>query len=73
MVRSSISANSAAEAEVYTVELFKEGGEGAGLSACNDSLPIALGPYDLHRIEGPDRLVMLCDRARVIRRSDRPV
>jgi len=43
------------------------------LSACNDSLPIALGLYDLHRIEGPDRLVMLCDRARVIRRSDRPV
>ena len=35
MVRSSISATLAAEAEViegkYTVELFKEGGEGAGI------------------------------------------
>ena len=60
----------------YTVELFKQGGEGAGIErvlASNDSLPIALGLYDLHRIEHPDRLVTLCDRARVIRRSDRPV
>ena len=59
----------------YTVELFKEGGEGAGVEhvlASNDSLSIALGLYDLHRIDHPDRLVMLCDRARVIRRSDRP-
>ena len=52
----------------YTVELFKQGGEGAGIErvlASNDSPPIALGLCDLHRIEHPDRLVMLCDRARV--------
>ena len=34
----------------YTVELFKQGGEGAGIErvlASNDSPPIALGLYDL--------------------------
>ncbi len=60
----------------YTIVLFNNGGECAGVDrvlASNDSLSIALGLYDLHRIEHPDRLVMLCELARVIRRSDGPL
>ena len=60
----------------YTVELFKEGGEGTGVErvlAGNDDLAVAVSLYELHRIDNPKRFVMLCDRARVIRRSDRRI
>jgi hypothetical protein len=58
----------------FTVVLFKNGGKDAGVDrvlASNDNHSVALGLYDLHRIDHPDRLVKLCDGARIIRRSDR--
>ncbi len=59
----------------YTVELFKEGGEGAGQDAelgRDESLDVARALYRLMRLRYSDRLVMLCDRARILARSDRP-
>ena len=59
----------------YTVELYKEGGEGAGVEtvlAREVQLDAARELYRSHVKQYPDRLVMLCDRARVLARSDRP-
>jgi hypothetical protein len=59
----------------YTIELFKVGGEGAGLEAVvarDDRLDVARVLYELVIEEYSGRLVMLCDRARVLARSDRP-
>jgi hypothetical protein len=55
--------------------LFREGGEREGvdrLLASPETLAAALALYDTHRLQHPGRLVMLCDGARVVRRSDRP-
>ncbi len=59
----------------YSIELFKEGGEGAGIERVlvrHDSLAVARALYKAAVLNHPDRLLMLCDRARVLARSDRP-
>ena len=59
----------------YTIELFKKGGEGAGLEEIldqHDDLTIARAIYRGRAEQYPGRLIMLCDRARVLARSDRP-
>lgn len=59
----------------YTIELFKPGGDGAGLECVLDSddrLDHARALYGRAVMRHPGRLVMLCDRARVLARSDRP-
>jgi hypothetical protein len=59
----------------FTIELFKRGGEGAGLECVLDSddvLDAARALYRRALMRYPRRLVMLCDRARVLARSDRP-
>ncbi len=59
----------------YSVELFKEGGEGAGQEEIvdrHDNLTVARAIYRGRVAQFPGRLVMLCDRARVLARSDRP-
>lgn len=59
----------------YSVELFKRGGEAAGLETVldrHDSLAIARALYRGRVEQYPRRLVMLCDRALVLARSDRP-
>jgi hypothetical protein len=59
----------------YTIELCRPGGEGAGIERVferQDDLIIARNLYLTIAKEYPDRVVMLCDRARVLARSDRP-
>ena len=59
----------------YSVELFKEGGEGAGQEEIidrHDNLTVARAIYRGQVSQNPGRLVMLCDRARILARSDRP-
>ena len=59
----------------YSVELFKEGGEGAGQEEIidrHDNLTVARAIYRSRVSQNPGRLVMLCDRARILARSDRP-
>jgi hypothetical protein len=59
----------------YSIELFRDGGEGAGIEVVlvrHDSLAAARALYKSAILNHPDRLVMLCDRARVLARSDRP-
>ena len=59
----------------YSVELFREGGEGAGVErvlARHKNLTVARTLYKDALRDNPGRLVMLCDRARVLARSDRP-
>ena len=59
----------------YSIELFREGGEGAGIEtilARHDSLAASRNLYKSAVLTHPNRLVMLCDRARVLARSDRP-
>jgi len=59
----------------YSIELFKIGGEGAGtetILARHDQLETARTLYRLKVAQHPGRLIMLCERARVIARSDRP-
>ena len=59
----------------YSIELFKPDGEGAGLDEIldrHDNLTIARAIYRGRVSQYPGRLVMLCDRARVLARSDRP-
>jgi len=58
-----------------TIELFKPGGEGAGIEDILDrhaDLKIARSIYRTRVEEYPGRLIMLCDHARVLARSDRP-
>jgi len=59
----------------YSIELFKIGGQGAGIEtilARHDQLETARTLYRLKIAQHPGRLVMLCERARVLARSDRP-
>jgi hypothetical protein len=52
----------------YSVELFKEGGEGAGHEEIidrHDNLTVARAIYRGRVSQYPCRLVMLCDRARI--------
>jgi hypothetical protein len=51
----------------YTIELFRPGGEGAGVEAILDShdiLSVARAIYRGRVEQYPERLIMLCDRAR---------
>jgi hypothetical protein len=59
----------------YSIELFKPGGEGAGIEEILDrhaNLKVARSIYRTRVDQYPGRLVMLCDRAQVLARSDRP-
>jgi hypothetical protein len=59
----------------YSVELFKEGGEGAGHQEIidrHDNLTVARAIYRGRVSQYPGRLVKLRNRARVLARSDRP-
>jgi hypothetical protein len=59
----------------YTIELFGDGGEGAGMERVlvrHDSLATARALYKAAALNHPERLVMPCARARGIARSDRP-
>jgi hypothetical protein len=59
----------------YSIVLFRQGGEGAGIErtlAYHDDLSTARALYAASVEDNPRRLVMLCDRARVLARSDRP-
>ena len=59
----------------YSIELFLPGGEGSGIETVldrHDSLEMARAIYRGMIKQYPGRLVMLCDRARVLARSDRP-
>jgi hypothetical protein len=57
----------------YTIELFKQRCEGSGIEAVIDSdnrLDAARALYHRAVIKHPNRLVMLCDRACILARSD---
>ena len=59
----------------YSIELFKLGGEGAGIEEILDrhaDLQIARSIYRTCVEQYPCRLIMLCDGTRVLARSDRP-
>jgi len=59
----------------YSIELFRERGEDAGLEAVlarHDDLTVARILYKKAVKDNRGRLVMLCDRARVLARSERP-
>jgi hypothetical protein len=59
----------------YAIELYRDGGEGAGIqrvSARHDNLSVARALYKGAVKETSGRLIMLCDRARVLARRDRP-
>jgi uncharacterized protein with GYD domain len=58
----------------YAIVLFRYGGEGSGIESVRDSddrLDAARALYRRMVMKYPGRLVMLCDRARVVVRSDR--
>ena len=59
----------------YSIELFKPGGEGAGIEEIlnrHADLKTARSIYRKCVEKYPGRLVMLCDEAQIIARSDRP-
>jgi hypothetical protein len=59
----------------YSIELFRDGDEGAGIEKIlvrHDSLTVARALYKVAALNCSERLIMLCDRARVLARSDRP-
>jgi hypothetical protein len=59
----------------YAVELFREASMGSGIEAVlgrESNLKTAFVLYNLMVAHYPGRLIMLCDRARVLARSDRP-
>lgn len=59
----------------YSIELFRPDSEGGGIETvldCHDSLKMARAIYRGMMKQYPGRLIMLCDHARVLARSDRP-
>jgi hypothetical protein len=59
----------------YSIELFKLGGEGAGIEEVLDrhaDLESARSIYRTRVDEYPGRLIMLRDQTRVLARSDQP-
>jgi hypothetical protein len=59
----------------YSIELFKPGGEGAGIEEILDrhaDLKTARAIYRTCIEQYSGRLIMLCDGTRVLARSDRP-
>ncbi len=60
---------------IYSIELFREGGEGAGVEevfARYENLCIARACFRANIEKYPGRLIMLRDRIHVLARSDRP-
>jgi hypothetical protein len=58
----------------YTIELTREGGPGygvAGVITSDDDLTTARALYRLAVKHNLDRVVLLCDGARILARSDR--
>ena len=58
----------------YSIELFKPGGEGAGIEEILDrhaDLKVVRSIFQTCVEQYPGRLIMLCDGARVLARSDR--
>jgi hypothetical protein len=50
----------------YSIELFRDGGEGAGIEKIlirHDSLTVARALYKVAALNCAERLIMLCDRA----------
>jgi len=50
----------------YSIELFRDGGEGAGIEKIlvrHDSLTVARALYKVAALNCSERLIMLCDRA----------
>jgi hypothetical protein len=59
----------------YSIELFKPGGEGAGIEEILDrhaDLKVARSIYRTCVEQYPGRPIMLCDGTRVLARSDQP-
>ena len=59
----------------YSIQLFKIGGERAGIEtilARHDQLKTARTLYQLKVAQHPGRLIVLCEGASVLARSDRP-
>jgi hypothetical protein len=59
----------------YSIELCPEGGFPAGIErilAWRDDLTTARALYRTAAFTYPQRVVLLCDKARVLARSDRP-
>jgi len=59
----------------YAVELFRDQSRGSGIEAVlgkESNLKTAFVLYNLMVAHYPGRLIMLCDRARVLARSDHP-
>jgi len=57
----------------YTIELFRPGGAGVEAIIDRDDLfNFARALYHRAVMKHPGRLVMLCERARILARSDRP-
>jgi hypothetical protein len=59
----------------YSIELFREGGEGAGVERVlvqHHSLAISRALYQAAVKNNPERLVILCDSSRILARSDQP-
>ena len=59
----------------YSIELCCEGGPEAGIEGVitsEDDLTKARALYRLAIAHNPDRVILLCDRARILARSDRP-
>jgi hypothetical protein len=57
----------------YSIELFKVGGEGAGIEEVLDrhaDLKVARSIYRDRVEQYPGRLIMLCDGARILARSE---
>jgi hypothetical protein len=71
----SVAPTASGECRPTLIELFKLGGEGAGIQEILDrhaDLKIARSIYRTRIEEYPGRLIMLCDHARVLARSDQP-
>jgi hypothetical protein len=59
----------------YTIELFRDGGERAGIErvlVLHHSLATSRALYKAAVKNNPERLVVLRDRSRILERSDRP-
>jgi hypothetical protein len=57
----------------YSIELFKQGEEGIEqVLGRHADIKTARSIYQITIKQYPDRLIMLCDGARVLARSDRP-
>jgi hypothetical protein len=59
----------------YTIELFRAGGEGAGIERVllqHHNLATSRALYKAAVKNNPERLVILRDRSRILERSDQP-